>query len=225
MIPLDGESLTEEEAYKRYREQLGKVARPYGYTHGHEDAEAVAALAFVKACRAYDAARGVPFGPFMMVRVKYALAEYAGKPKSGVYVPYRTVALRHKIRKTGLLDSPAPEIAEALGCTEAQVLRALKAEGVMTTLSLDAPGAHPADDDNEALLGDILPGPLDDLTVQDVQAFEESLSERERRVLEGRRTGATNVDAAAAMGIAPRTLTRTLDVIRRKAYKIFIKEE
>ncbi|WP_367123398.1 SigB/SigF/SigG family RNA polymerase sigma factor [Streptomyces phytohabitans] len=169
-----------------------RLARRYGGRgEASEDLAQVAALGLVKAVRAYEPERGVPF-------VSYAIPTVVGEIKRhfrdrtwAVHVPRRVQELRNRVRSadrdmsTG--DGRAPTVAElsaGTGLSEDDVREGQGAMQSYSSLSLDAPVS---DTDATNLLVDTMGG-VDDgyetvLAREAVRPYLAELPERERYIL------------------------------------------
>lgn len=224
-ILVDDELLTEEDICRKYKAYVYKLAQPFGYRHGYEDARSEAMLALVQACRSFDTSHGVPFGAYMTQQVRFALRKFARRCPSGLHVPTGTQALRYQAHRADVLDKSPQEIVEALGCTLEMAKRVRLAEFRTSTKSLDKSVKDSNMDGSEDTLLNTVHGTADDLTQPHVDEFLSRLTERERYILEQHKRKVRQDITAAELGISQMMVSRTLGKIKAKAYDTFMMGE
>lgn len=215
-----------DELVRRHQGLAEAIARRFRGRGEPEDLAQVASLALVKAVDRYDPGRGVPFAAFASTTIVGELKRHLRDTVWAVRVP-RTLqevglevgrAVESLTQRLG--RSPTiPEVAEAIGRTEDEVLEGLEVGTALEAVSLDAPAGDE-------------PGPVRELGARDeamelVEAWTDvadairRLPERERRILHLRFfRGMSQSAIAQEVGISQmhvsRLLARTLGRLREE---------
>lgn len=168
--------MEEQELFEKYRETRdvalrNEIVEKYLYIASvlakkftgrgveYDDLYQVAALALIKGVDRFDERKGVKFSTFITPTVTGEIKNYFRDRSRLIHLPRKVAELRMSVRseeraflaETGRKPT-ARELAERLGVTEEEVLRAQEAGGVV---SLD----RPAPGESEGSLYDVLPSP------------------------------------------------------------------
>lgn len=213
-----------DELVRRHRGLAEALARRFRGRGELEDLTQVAMLALVKAVDRFDPARGVPFPAFASTTIVGELKRHLRDTVWAVRVPRSLQEVGLEVGRAvealtqRLGRSPTvPEVAEAIGRTEDEVLEGLEVGTALEAASLDAPIG---DDDGPSRE----PATYDEgleLAEEwvDVADAIRALPERERRILHLRFFRSMSQSAIAAeLGISQmhvsRLLARTLAQLR-----------
>jgi RNA polymerase sigma-B factor len=147
------------ELVRRFRPLARKLA--LRYARGSEpldDLEQIAMLGLLKALDRYDPARGFAFTSFAVPTILGELKRSFRDTAWSAHVPRsiqeRVAELRKHTERLSALDGRSPtvlQLAEAMRCSEEDVLEAMAAAGSLSPLSLDGPRAG-ADDEDESFV-------------------------------------------------------------------------
>jgi RNA polymerase sigma-B factor len=152
-----------DELIRRFRPLARKLA--LRYARGSEpldDLEQVAMLGLLKAVDRYDPERGFAFTSFAVPTILGELKRSFRDTAWSAHVPRslqeRVAELRRVTEHLSAHDGRSPtvrQLAEAMQCSEEDVLEAMSAAASLSPLSLDGPRAA-ADDDEEGTVSDRL---------------------------------------------------------------------
>ena len=223
---LPGEPGLRDELVHRHRGLAEALARRFRGRGELEDLTQVAMLALVKAVDRFDPARGVPFPAFASTTIVGELKRHLRDTVWAVRVPRSLQEVGLEVGRAlealtqRLGRSPTvPEVAEAIGRTEDEVLEGLEVGTALEAASLDAPigdddgpSREPATHDDGLELAE---------EWVDVADAIRALPDRERRILHLRFFRSMSQSAIAAeLGISQmhvsRLLARTLAQLRNE---------
>lgn len=223
---LPGEPGLRDELVHRHRGLAEALARRFRGRGELEDLTQVAMLALVKAVDRFDPARGVPFPAFASTTIVGELKRHLRDTMWAVRVPRSLQEVGLEVGRAlealtqRLGRSPTvPEVAEAIGRTEDEVLEGLEVGTALEAASLDAPigdddgpSREPATHDDGLELAE---------EWVDVADAIRALPDRERRILHLRFFRSMSQSAIAAeLGISQmhvsRLLARTLAQLRNE---------
>ena len=200
---------------------VSSLARRYaGRGEQLEDLQQVASLGLVKAIDRFDLDREVDLVTYIFPTVVGELKRHFRDRVWSVSVPRRLKELYQLLSR--LLDdltardgrSPTiPELAEAAGVSEEEVVEALEAGRAYTARSLTQ--AHDGDDGSEVELIDLLEDEEDGYDVAEnrdlIASGLHALDERERQIVRLRFVdGLTQSEIAAAVGVSQMHVSRLL---------------
>ena len=194
------------------------VARKFsGRGVDYDDLYQVAALALVKGIERFDADKGIKFASFITPTMVGEVKNYFRDRSRTIRLPRRSAQLARELREAKskleqeLGRSPkVPELAEAMGLSEAEVLEALELGNAMTTSSLDA---QVVDEDSETSLSTFLgfddPGYSDFERNDMLERALATLDTRQRAVIIARFfEGMSQRDVASQLDISQMTVSR-----------------
>jgi RNA polymerase sigma-B factor len=225
---VGGDLEAREQLIEQYLPLVRSLARRYANRgEALEDLVQVGAIGLIKAIDRFDVARGVELSTYATPNIIGEIKRHFRDKGWSIRVPRGLQELNVRLsqlleRLTAELErSPTiPELAEAAGVTEEEVLEALESGQAYTTVSLSAPSGQGEDGQVDPLesLGELEHA----YEVSEDRAVLapglEALDERERRILHLRFwEGLTQSQIAAQVGISQMHVSR---LIRRALEKV-----
>jgi len=224
----DGDLQAREQLIEQYMSLVRSLARRYSYRGEQlEDLVQIGAIGLIKAIDRFDVDRGVELTTYATPNIIGEIKRHFRDKGWSVRVPRGLQELNVQLSRlveqltVQLGRSPTiPELAEAAGSTEEQVLEALESGRAYSSLSLSAGSGSDGEDDLD---------PLESIGTEEHQyAVSEdravlapgfkALDERERRILQLRFfEGLTQSQIAQQVGISQMHVSR---LIRRSLEKI-----
>jgi RNA polymerase sigma-B factor len=183
-----------------------------------EDLVQVGALGLIKAVDRFDVDRGVEFSSYAVPTIVGEIRRHFRDKAWAMHVPRRLKELSVRLSRvldeltTALGRSPTvPELAEATGVEEEDVIDALDSAHAYSTRSLHAPFGDEGEDNLFDKLGVEDPGYVEVEESALVTAGLEALDERERRIVELRFFDEmTQSQIASELGISQMHVSRLL---------------
>jgi len=183
-----------------------------------EDLVQVGALGLIKAVDRFDVDRGVEFSSYAVPTIVGEIRRHFRDKAWAMHVPRRLKELSVRLSRvldeltTALGRSPTvPELAEATGVEEEDVIDALDSAHAYSTRSLQAPFDDEGEDNLFDKLGVEDPGYVEVEESALVTAGLEALDERERRIVELRFFDEmTQSQIASELGISQMHVSRLL---------------
>ncbi len=217
-----GDAHSRAQLVERYLPLARQLARRY--QHGDEpldDLIQVASLGLLKAVDRFDPGRGVAFSSYAVPTIVGELKRHFRDRTWSLRVPreLQEMALRTDRAVARLavdlrLQPTVPEIADALDCTEEQVLEALAAASAYRAGSLDAPRGGSDGDEGESVgeaLGVDEAGFGDAETRATLQPLLARITKREQLVLRMRfAEDLTQAEIGARIGVSQMQVSRML---------------
>ncbi|MBD7984428.1 sigma-70 family RNA polymerase sigma factor [Sporosarcina sp. Sa2YVA2] len=200
--------MIEQQLIQDYRPLLASVAKKYAFLAEYEDLFTEGVIALLVAYRKFDEGAGIPIAGYLSQHVRFAVQIKARELNSPVYIPHKTNAIMHAIRRRGLGDNSVEEISEQLKQSKSEVKRALLAYKNSRLKSLDALLGE------ESSLLDVIVTE-DDKTNLTVDDFINLLSDRQKVMLGLMYKDATQNEIAKALNISQSQVGRDIAKIRQ----------
>lgn len=172
-------------------------------------------LGLVRAAKAFDPGRGLAFSTFAVPHIRGAIQVYLRDCTRRVHVPRFARQLGSRIRKQGLEETTAAEVAAHFNLGIKMAQDGLLAAQV-TISSLDVPT------EDGALVYDLIPG-HSDFTGVIVSDFISSLSHKHRSIITLRLKGLSQSEIGQAIGLSQVQVSRIIVQIGEK-YRTYLGE-
>lgn len=198
----------EEQLIKDYTPLIVSIARKYRFLAEYDDLFSEGVIALLIAYRKYDDSAGIPLAGYLKQQVTFAVQIKAREIYTPVYIPHKTNAILHAIKRRGLGSEPVEDICKALNQSESEVRRALIAYKHSNMESIDSEVME------DKTLADLF-AITQDYSVVMVNDFVSKLNDRQKAILRLLYSGTSQTQIGKELGISQSQVGREIEKLRK----------